>query len=204
MLNKFILSLIAYLFTCNLTFSQFKYPILTMFKGDSIVILTTKQARDINSLLDKQHKRIQVEYVTVVNKVEKIDSLTKIIYKHKTIVDSIKIYDSIKIVKTEKVIDSLKAKLDSAINWINKVAINNSFMYMDYCTNKLTVIDLNPNKYIGCFNPITGSLKFTRFKSNSKLDNYIELNPYLNPNRIYNKNKRPKVYFYPYKPIIQK
>jgi hypothetical protein len=199
MINK-ILLIVALLVT-NAVYSQFLYPIVTTYKGDSIVILTTKQARDINSLLDKQHKRIQVEYVTVVTKVEKIDSLTKIIYKHKTIVDSIKIYDSIKVVKTvQKAVDSLKVKLDTTINWINKVAVNNSFMYIDYCTNKLTVIDLNQNKYIGYFNPITGSLTFSRSKSKSKLDNYM----YLNPNRIYNKSKRPKVYFYPYKPTIQK
>jgi len=199
MINK-ILLIVALLVT-NAVYSQFLYPIVTTYKGDSIVILTTKQARDINSLLDKQHKRIQVEYVTVVTKVEKIDSLTKIIYKHKTIVDSIKIYDSIKVVKTvQKAVDSLKVKLDTTINWINKVATNNSFMYIDYCTNKLTVIDLNQNKYIGYFNPITGSLTFSRSKSKSKLDNYM----YLNPNRIYNKSKRPKVYFYPYKPTIQK
>lgn len=199
MINK-ILLIVALLVT-NAVYSQFLYPIVTTYKGDSIVILTTKQARDINSLLDKQHKRIQVEYVTVVTKVEKIDSLTKIIYKHKTIVDSIKIYDSIKVVKiVQKAVDSLKVKLDTTINWINKVAVNNSFMYIDYCTNKLTVIDLNQNKYIGYFNPITGSLTFSRSKSKSKLDNYM----YLNPNRIYNKSKRPKVYFYPYKPTIQK
>ena len=202
MVNKFITSIVIAILTINIAFSQFTYPISTSYKGDTVVFLTMKQVRYINSLLDNQNKKIQIEYVTVVTKVEKIDSLTKVIYKHKTVVDSIKIYDSIKVVQVIKKIDSLKTKLDTAVSWINKIAATNSFMYLDYCTNKIVVIDLNENNYIGYFNPFNGNLTFARNKTNTKnkLDNYM----FLNPNRIYNKNKRPKVKFYPYNTSLQK
>jgi hypothetical protein len=41
-----------------LIFSQSNYPLQTVIKGDSVVILTKKQAQDINNIFESQKNKI--------------------------------------------------------------------------------------------------------------------------------------------------
>ena len=38
--------------------SQINYPITTVFKGDSVIIMTTTQSKKINSLIDSLNKNL--------------------------------------------------------------------------------------------------------------------------------------------------
>jgi len=68
------------IFFISLIFSVYgysQYPIQTIFKGDSVVILTIKQSSDINFLIDKQSilvKNLQ-EQIKVLN--EKLETTNK-------------------------------------------------------------------------------------------------------------------------------
>ena len=68
---------------------QLKYPIQTIYKGDSVVILTIKQSLDINKAIDTQRKiiRDQNKKIVVLNK--RIDSLTRINDRVNIVIDSI-------------------------------------------------------------------------------------------------------------------
>ena len=61
-------------------FGQQKYPIQTIFKGDSVVMLTLKQSDNINKLIDNQESTLQKNS-------NEIDNLHRNIY---TLKDSIK------------------------------------------------------------------------------------------------------------------
>jgi len=70
-------------------FSQTKYPIQTIYKGDSVVILTIKQSLDINKAIETQKKAIREQNRRILTQSKKIDSLTNVIAKLSGAVDSI-------------------------------------------------------------------------------------------------------------------
>ena len=43
----------------NTAFSQLTYPMMKIIKGDSIVLMTKKQADEINTIFSKQRSKIQ-------------------------------------------------------------------------------------------------------------------------------------------------
>ena len=68
---------------------QLKYPIQTIYKGDSVVILTIKQSFDINKGIETQRKIIREQNKKIQAQNKKIDSLTNTIAKLSGDVDSI-------------------------------------------------------------------------------------------------------------------
>jgi hypothetical protein len=68
---------------------QLKYPIQTIYKGDSVVILTIKQSLDINKGIETQRKIIREQNKKILSQNKKIDSLNNIITKLSGDVDSI-------------------------------------------------------------------------------------------------------------------
>ena len=68
---------------------QLKYPIQTIYKGDSVVILTIKQSFDINKGIETQRKIIREQNKKIQAQNKKIDSLTNTISKLSGDVDSI-------------------------------------------------------------------------------------------------------------------
>jgi hypothetical protein len=68
---------------------QLKYPIQTIYKGDSVVILTIKQSFDINKGIETQRKIIREQNRKIQAQNRKIDSLTNTITKLNSAVDSI-------------------------------------------------------------------------------------------------------------------
>ncbi len=83
------LILLCFLLTSTIGFSQTKYPIQTIYKGDSVVILTIKQSLDINKAIETQKKAIREQNRRILTQSKKIDSLTNVIAKLSGAVDSI-------------------------------------------------------------------------------------------------------------------
>lgn len=113
-------------------FSQIKYPIQTMFKGDSVVILSIKQSIDINKAIETQKRviREQSRKITSLNKT--IDSLNNTIAHIPFMLDSIKyVADT-----TYKWADELNMTL-----W--EYATYGSFIYTIPPYNKLYFVNLD-------------------------------------------------------------
>ena len=70
-------------------FSQIKYPIQTIYKGDSVVILSVKQSIEINKVIEKQKKIIREQNKKIVALNKTIDSLSRINNRVNTVIDSI-------------------------------------------------------------------------------------------------------------------
>ncbi len=72
-----------------LSYSQTKYPIKTIFRGDSVVMLSIKQSEKINEMIEKQKKTIKVMNSQIIAQNKKIDSLNKINGGVNDVIDSI-------------------------------------------------------------------------------------------------------------------
>jgi hypothetical protein len=83
-----IITLIFLMFSF-VSLGQLKYPIQTIYKGDSVVILTIKQSFDINKGIETQRKIIREQNRKIQAQNRKIDSLTNTIAKLNSAVDSI-------------------------------------------------------------------------------------------------------------------
>lgn len=71
---KTVLTIIFCLFTF-IGIGQIKYPIQTIYKGDSVVILSVKQSIDINRAIETQKKIIREQSRKIITQNKKIDSL---------------------------------------------------------------------------------------------------------------------------------
>lgn len=85
---RIIITLI-FLMISFVSLGQLKYPIQTIYKGDSVVILTIKQSFDINKGIETQRKIIREQNRKIQAQNRKIDSLTNTIAKLNSEVDSI-------------------------------------------------------------------------------------------------------------------
>lgn len=119
-----------------------QYPIQTLYKGDSVLIIKLNQSRQINKKLDEQDKKIVdlENYISKINKEKKI-LLTDISNKDSTITYMFEVNNDI------------GSKLDSMViydkrqqEWIVETSLNNSFIYFDKTTNKIKVINFNSYK----------------------------------------------------------
>jgi hypothetical protein len=84
-----ILLLLSFLLTSLSSLSQTKYPIQTIFKGDSVVILTVKQSFDINKAIETQKRIIRDQNKKIVALNKTIDSLSRINGGVNAVIDSI-------------------------------------------------------------------------------------------------------------------
>ena len=84
-----ILITLIFLMISFVGMGQLKYPIQTIYKGDSVVILTIKQSFDINKGIETQRKIIREQNKKIQAQNKKIDSLTNTIAKLSGDVDSI-------------------------------------------------------------------------------------------------------------------
>ncbi len=83
------LILLCFLLMSTVGLSQTKYPIQTIYRGDSVVILTIKQSFDINKAIETQKRAIREQNKKILAQSKKIDSLTNVIAKLNGAVDSI-------------------------------------------------------------------------------------------------------------------
>jgi hypothetical protein len=119
------------LFFCLDIHSQ--YPIQTIFKGDSVVILTLKQSDDINNSLEK-YKEINKENKNKFGQLNRtIDSLSKIILQKNN-----------EILSLTKDRDSIQKTNDEFIDSIWKWSLSPSIIFTQSRTDTiLYVIDLS-------------------------------------------------------------
>ena len=132
-------------------YSQPSYPIQTILKGDSVVILTKKQSDNINLLIDNQRIRIQnfkteIKSITDTNNVLKNEIVVK-----ENIIDSLKNVLSNKNTNY----DSLINKMDTLESWILDLSINNGYLYYSWQDSTVKVIDLS--SYMMILNRKTGN-----------------------------------------------
>jgi hypothetical protein len=84
-----IILLLGFLLISLSSLSQTKYPIQTIFKGDSVVILTVKQSFDINKAIETQKRIIRDQNKKIVALNKTIDSLSRINGGVNAVIDSI-------------------------------------------------------------------------------------------------------------------
>ena len=70
-------------------FSQIKYPIQTIYRGDSVVILSVKQSININKAIETQKKIIREQNKKIVTLNKKIDSLCRVNNRVNIVIDSL-------------------------------------------------------------------------------------------------------------------
>jgi hypothetical protein len=87
-MRKVLLVLLFVLFGM-LSYSQTKYPIKTIFRGDSVVMLSIKQSEKINEMIEKQKRVIKEMSLQISAQNKKIDSLNKINGGVNAVIDSI-------------------------------------------------------------------------------------------------------------------
>lgn len=130
---------IIFLIISGVGYSQPTYPIQTVLKGDSIVILTKKQSKEIDVLIGNQKTRIQkykteIKNLTDTNYVLKQDIQTK-----DNVIDSLN--NVISNINYEY--DSLINRLDTLESWVLMSSIDNGYLYYSWQDSTIKVIDLS-------------------------------------------------------------
>lgn len=134
-----------------------QYPIQTIFKGDSVVIITVKQSEDINNLIDKQSKLISLYEQKLIECYMIIDELKKNnLVKDSMLTEVGIIADS---VGKENI-----ALMDSIWNW----SLGPSLIYSQY-PNDSTMYILDLSRYylttddFGIFMPRMSDKEYQRY-----------------------------------------
>lgn len=118
----------------SLIFSQSNYPLKTVIKGDSVVILTVKQASDINNIFENQKARISA----LKKELEIKDSL--IALKDTLLIQKIRVIDNF-------TYDTVIAKrLDIIEHWLLNAGINSTWIYYSWKDTMLYAVDLSQYK----------------------------------------------------------
>ena len=118
----------------SLIFSQSNYPLKTVIKGDSVVILTVKQADDINNIFESQKAKIAALKLDIATR----DSLLAI--KEIELIEKIQVIDNF-------VFDTVIAKrLDIIEHWLLDAGINSTWIYYSWKDTILYAVDLSQYK----------------------------------------------------------
>lgn len=132
----------------SLIFSQSNYPLKTVIKGDSVVILTVKQADDINNIFESQKAKIALLKLDVATR----DSLLAI--KEIELIEKTQVIDNF-------VFDTVIAKrLDIIEHWLLDAGINSTWIYYSWKDSALYAVDLSQYKVRK--DDYTGDLLFFR------------------------------------------
>jgi hypothetical protein len=187
------------------TLSQ-NYPVQTKLKGDSVVILTTEQYRDIELLLSNQRDRVngykndqEISDYWISIQEKEIDSLKELLSRKKNIVDSLDL-----LVKTKlSNYDSLELKIKTIEDWLYNSAVDNAYLYYSHRDTTIMSIDLSGYALYG--SKFSGSLTVVRRGFASEDEEWKKCNrlypqePDLNWQLKYREKWRPVVVEFPYK-----
>ena len=181
-----------------LSLSQ-NYPVQTKIKGDSVVIMTTEQYRDIELLLSNQRYRVN-DYKKDISIQEKIiDSLTEVCNRRVYVIDSL---DTV-IKHKFYTYDSLQNKVNTIERWLYTASVDNSYLYYSYLDTTIMSVDLSSYLFIG--NRRSGNFSLVRRGPVSQ-DSEWKKNNILYPQEPgigwelnYKEKWRPVVVKYPYK-----
>jgi hypothetical protein len=200
---KILLSILLSLISV-FTYAQ-DYPIKTIYKNDSVVIMTYEQSIEINKTIDEQAQKIsQLESIIYKDNVIKKELDYSILKKDSTI--SMLNYQVSLLNKTKLEliynIDSLNTRLSNIENWMLDASISNSYIYMDW--NDTTIksiyfLHYRPkfNTWNGYFKVIPLSDRKYYYHKENKMGMYDRLTRNIS-RIIYGDGRRPKVGVYPY------
>ncbi len=162
----------------SLIFSQSNYPLKTVIKGDSVVILTVKQADDINNIFERQKAIIagfKKDIITRDSIIAVLDTI--ILEKEKVIIEHV--FD-----------DEISQRLDLLEAWLLDASINNAWIYYSWDDSTIYAVDLK--QYYVQKDNMTGDLYF--YKCPTPIDPYENKeNPLKGWERAIVKPERPKV-----------
>ena len=167
-----------------LIFSQSNYPLKTVIKGDSVVILTKKQADEINDIFQSQKLNIDA----FKKRLKMQDSL-------------LAIQDSLLEIKEKNAnlmgfYDSLQKRLDLLENFVYDASIRNTWIYYSWDDSLIYSVDLSQH-YVRK-NDLTGDIYF--HKADEPIDPYNEHeSPHIGWVKDILKPKRPRVSLVPIK-----
>jgi hypothetical protein len=118
----------------SLIFSQSNYPLKTVIKGDSVVILTVEQADDINNIFESQKTKITTLKLDIATR----DSLLAV--KEILLIEKTQVIDNF-------VFDTVIAKrLDIIEHWLLDAGINSTWIYYSWKDTMLYAVDLSQYK----------------------------------------------------------
>ncbi len=118
----------------SLIFSQSNYPLKTVIKGDSVVILTVKQADDINNIFEKQKATIAALKLDIATR-DSLIAAKEIILLEKTQVIENFVFDTV-----------IAKRLDIIEHWILDAGINSTWIYYSWEDSTLYAVDLSQYK----------------------------------------------------------
>jgi hypothetical protein len=168
----------------SLIFSQSNYPLKTVIKGDSVVILSLKQAEDINNIFESQKAKISSFKKNIIIK----DSII-------AVKDTIILQKEQIIVKHEFNYEITK-RLDLLEAWLLNASINNAWIYYSWDDSLIYSVDLS--QYYVRKDDYTGDIFF--YRTERFINPYYEHeNPHLGWVRDIIKPKRPRVTLVPIK-----
>ena len=136
---------IIFLIIVGVGYSQPTYPIQTVLKGDSVVILTKKQSKEIDLLIDNQKIRIQKYKTEIKNLTDTNYVLKQNIQTKDSVIDSLNNMIS----NINYGYDSLINRLDTLESWILMSSIDNGYLYYSWQDSTIKVIDLSLYMLIG-------------------------------------------------------
>ena len=168
----------------SLISSQSNYPLQTVIKGDSVVILTKKQAKDINDIFESQKAKIAAYKIELKVK----DSLIAI--KDTLLIEKIKVIEHFNYNL------ELQKRLDLLEHWLLNASINNAWIYFSWDDSLMYYTDLS--QYYVRKDDYTGDIFFYRSERPIHPENEHE-SPHKNWNRDIIKPNRPKVELIPIK-----
>ena len=126
--------MLSSLLVTSLIFSQSNYPLKTVIKGDSVVILTVKQADDINNIFESQKAKIAALKLDIAIR----DSLLAL--KEIQLIEKTQVIDNF-------VFDTIIAKrLDIIEHWLLDAGINSTWIYYSWKDTMLYAVDLSQYK----------------------------------------------------------
>jgi len=130
-MRKVLLVLLFVLFGM-LSYSQTKYPIKTIFRGDSVVILTIQQSDNINKMIEKNLKLIKDNNAKVQEYVGRIKVLEQEANNQNAYIDSLsnallKCRNSVEVVQYNS--DTLLKQYDELNLTIYEMAVGPTLLY---------------------------------------------------------------------------
>ena len=195
----------SYLVACYFTlmtffasYSQNNYPIKTILKGDSVIIMTTEQYQNLELISDNQKARIILMKSQIGNFSKMVDSLNnEIIIK----ADSLNTVNYLIKIKLSDY-DSLSNKIKFIENFLYYTSIDNAYMYYSYTDSIIMLIDLSSYIFIG--NKRTGNFSLVRRGTSDEDDEWKKFNrlypqePEFRWELYYKEKWRPAVLRFPY------
>jgi hypothetical protein len=167
-----------------MSLAQSRYPLQTVFKGENVVILTKKQADDINTIFERQKWQIA----------ELEREIQKMSYLSDSIVSQ---YES-----RSQYYDSLLDRLVFFNQYMHKLAKDGAWIYYSYADTSIKVMDLS--YYNVRLDKETGDLLFMNMPYEFRVDPVFmtqrqqeQENPPIDWERRIGKAIRPKVFTFP-------